>query len=191
MLFKAWRLARLGLFMLLYLLFTFTLIQDDITKSTFLKTLCRTVANIACRNDVENFLVSMDPHHLDIETSDVSLTNALSKALKFATRTGRKVSRAFSFNKSPSKLKRAVSTVMSPFGTLPQQSSMRGATSVNNLADLSLSGTPPTGGFAHPMATPTSRRRTLKNAHWRHLPLEKQAVSSLLGLPTLTKATHM
>ena len=30
----------------------------------------------------ENFLVSMDPHHLDIETSDVSLTNALSKALK-------------------------------------------------------------------------------------------------------------
>ncbi|XP_063843442.1 protein ECT2-like isoform X4 [Scylla paramamosain] len=146
-------------------LFTFTLIQDDITKSTFLKTLCRTVANIACRNDVENFLVSMDPHHLDIETSDVSLTNALSKALKFATRTGRKVSRAFSFNKSPSKLKRAVSTVMSPFGTLPQQSSMRGATSVNNLADLSLSGTPPTGGFAHPMATPTSRRRTLKNAH--------------------------
>lgn len=146
-------------------LFTFTLLQEDVSKSSFLKTLCRTVANIACRNDVENFLVSMDPHHLDIETSDVSLTNALSKALKFATRTGRKVSRAFSFNKSPSKLKRAVSTVMSPFGTLPQQSSMRGATSVNNLADLSLSGTPPSGGFAHPMATPTSRRRTLKNAH--------------------------
>lgn len=144
-------------------LFTFTLIQDDTTKSNFLKTLCRTVANIACRNDVENFLVSMDPHLLDIETSDVSLTNALSKALRFATRTGRKVSRAFSFNKSPSKLKRAVSTVMSPFGTLPQQSSMRGATSVNNLADLSLSGTPPTGGFAQPMATPTSRRRPLKH----------------------------
>lgn len=53
---------------------------------------------------------------------------------RFATRTGRKVSRAFSFNKSPSKLKRAVSTVMSPFGTLPHQSSMRGATSVNSLA---------------------------------------------------------
>ncbi|KAK7079489.1 hypothetical protein SK128_017497, partial [Halocaridina rubra] len=52
----------------------------------------------------------------------------------FATRTGRKVSRAFSFNKSPSKLKRAVSTVMSPFGSISQPSSMRGATSVNNLA---------------------------------------------------------
>ncbi|KAK4293207.1 hypothetical protein Pmani_034076 [Petrolisthes manimaculis] len=146
-------------------LFTFTLLPDDTTKQVFLRTLCRTVANIVCRNDVENILVSMDPHHLDIETSDVSLTNALSKALRFATRTGRKVSRAFSFNKSPSKLKRAVSTVMSPFGTLPHQSSMRGATSVNSLADLSLSGTPPSGGFAQPMSTPTTRRRTLKNAH--------------------------
>ncbi|XP_042228864.1 protein ECT2-like isoform X2 [Homarus americanus] len=146
-------------------LFTFTLLPDDTTKSTFLKTLCRTVANIACRNDVENFLVSMDPHHLDIETSDVSLTTALSKALRFATRTGRKVSRAFSFNKSPSKLKRAVSTVMSPFNTLPHQSSMRGATSVNNLADLSLTGTPPSEVFAQPRATPTSRRRPLKHAH--------------------------
>ncbi|XP_047485177.1 protein ECT2-like isoform X4 [Penaeus chinensis] len=144
-------------------LFTFALMPDDTTKAAFLKILCRTVANVVCRNDVENFLVSMDPHHLDIETSDVSLTNALSKALRFATRTGRKVSRAFSFNKSPSKLKRAVSTVMSPFGTLSQQSSMRGATSVNNLADLSLSGTPPSGGFAQPMATPTPRRRPLKH----------------------------
>ncbi|XP_071524392.1 protein ECT2-like [Panulirus ornatus] len=146
-------------------LLTFTLLPDDINKSSFLKNLCRTVLNIVCRNDEENFLVSMDPHHLDIETSDVSLTNALSKALRFASRTGRKVSRAFSFNKSPSKLKRAVSTVMSPFGTLPQQSSLRGATSVNNLADLPFSGTPPTGGFAQPMATPTPRRRPLKHAH--------------------------
>ena len=43
------------------------------------------------------------------------------------------VSRAFSFNKSPGgKLKRAVSTVMSPFATLPNQS-MRAAASVTNL----------------------------------------------------------
>ncbi|XP_064092134.1 protein ECT2-like [Macrobrachium nipponense] len=146
-------------------LFTFTLTSEETSKAEFLRMLCRTVANVVCRNDVENFLVSMDPHHLDIETSDVSLTNALSKALRFATRTGRKVSRAFSFNKSPSKLKRAVSTVMSPFGSMSQPSSMRGATSVNNLADLSLSGTPPTGGFAQPMTTPTPRRRPLKHAH--------------------------
>jgi hypothetical protein len=36
---------------------------------------------------------------------------------RFATRTRKKVGRAFSFNKTPSKLKRAVSTVMSPFGS--------------------------------------------------------------------------
>lgn len=33
---------------------------------------------------------------------------------KFATKTKLKVGRAFSFNKTPSKLKRAVSTMMSP-----------------------------------------------------------------------------
>ncbi|RXG60096.1 Protein ECT2 [Armadillidium vulgare] len=159
-------------------LFTFTLIPEDITKAAFLKELCSNMASVLCRSDVENFLVPMDPHHLDIDTSDVNITNALSKALRyyksddndddgkllfaflsydlkssflslkykndvevmahycgniFATRTGRKVSRAFSFNKSPSKLKRAVSTVMSPFANSSSQG-MRGATSVNNLA---------------------------------------------------------
>lgn len=34
--------------------------------------------------------------------------------LRFASRTRSKVGRAFSFNKTPSKLKRAVSTMMSP-----------------------------------------------------------------------------
>ena len=52
---------------------------------------------------------------------------------RFAARTGRKVSRAFSFNRSPSRLKRAVSTVMSPFANSGHLS-LRGATSVNNLA---------------------------------------------------------
>jgi len=36
---------------------------------------------------------------------------------RFASRTKMKVGRAFSFNKTPSKLKRAVSTMMSPFGS--------------------------------------------------------------------------
>ncbi|CAL4094312.1 unnamed protein product [Meganyctiphanes norvegica] len=144
-------------------LLTVTLLPEDTSKASFLKNLCRTVANAVSRNDVENFLVSMDPQHLDIETSDVSLTTALNKAIRFATRTGRKVSRAFSFNKSPSKLKRAVSTVMSPFGTISHQGSMRGATSVNNLADLSLSSTPPSGGMSGPLMTPTLIRRPFKN----------------------------
>lgn len=36
---------------------------------------------------------------------------------RFASRTRARVGRAFSFNKTPSKLNRAMSTIMSPFGT--------------------------------------------------------------------------
>lgn len=58
----------------------------------------------------------LESHQLDIDTSDVS-RGTLTKAFKFATRTRLKVGRAFSFNKTPSKLKRAVSSMMSPFGS--------------------------------------------------------------------------
>ncbi|XP_076033603.1 protein ECT2-like isoform X2 [Oratosquilla oratoria] len=146
-------------------LYTFTLHQDDPNngKNNFLKTLCRNMATFMCRNDVENILVSMDPQHLDIETSDVSLASALNKAVRFAAKTSRKVSRAFSFNKSPSKLKRAVSTVMSPFGTLSNPN-MRGATSVNNLVDYTLGATPTSGNnHDHTISTPSSRRKPLRH----------------------------
>lgn len=58
----------------------------------------------------------LEPEQLDIDTSDVS-NGTLSKAFKFANKTRLKVERAFSFNKTPSKLKRAVSSMMSPFGS--------------------------------------------------------------------------
>lgn len=58
----------------------------------------------------------LEPHQLEIDTSDVN-NGTLSKAFKFANRTRMKVGRAFSFNKTPSKLKRAVSSMMSPFGS--------------------------------------------------------------------------
>jgi len=144
-------------------LLAFSLASDDPRqKASFLNTITKTVLNVACRNDAENFLVSMDPHHLDIDMPDTSIVNALSKALKFASRTTRKVSRAFSFNKSPGgKLKRAVSTVMSPFAPPGRGEGgvggLRGAASVTNLAEL---GTPPPLG---PPLTPRSSRRPLKN----------------------------
>lgn len=58
----------------------------------------------------------MDPHSLDIDTSEIN-NGTLSKAFRLANRTRLKVGRAFSFNKTPSKLKRAVSSMMSPFGS--------------------------------------------------------------------------
>ncbi|BES95841.1 RhoGEF [Nesidiocoris tenuis] len=98
-------------------LYSFSVVDEDLDKMSFLKTLCRHTANNAYRADAETFLFSVDDASLlDIETSDVGL-GTLSKAFKFASRTRMKVGRALSFNKTPSKLKRAMSTMMSPFGS--------------------------------------------------------------------------
>ncbi|XP_047107134.1 protein ECT2 [Schistocerca piceifrons] len=121
-------------------LYSFTIADEETEKLGFLRTLCRQMANTVCKTDAENFLMSLDSHQLDIDTSDVAL-GTLSKAFKFASRTRMKVGRAFSFNKTPSKLKRAVSTMMSPFGSTTnltpasQLAQMRLA-SCNNLNEL-------------------------------------------------------
>lgn len=73
----------------------------------------------------------LEPQQLEIDTSDLS-NGTLSKAIKFASRTKMKVGRAFSFNKTPSKLKRAVSSMMSPFG------SSTNLTPANQLAQMKL-----------------------------------------------------
>ncbi|XP_046392945.1 protein ECT2 isoform X2 [Ischnura elegans] len=123
-------------------LFSFTIVEEETQKGTFLKTLCRQLANTVCRADAENFLTSLDPHNLDISTSDV-VVGTLGKAFKFASRTRMKVGRAFSFNKTPTKLKRAVSSMMSPFNSsttnLQSPSSQLGQmrlASCNNLTEL-------------------------------------------------------
>lgn len=121
-------------------IYAFTIADEETEKLGFLRTLCRQMANTVCKTDAENFLMSSDSDHLNIDTSDVAL-GTLSKAFKFASRTRMKVGRAFSFNKTPSKLKRAVSTMMSPFGSTTnltpasQLAQMRLA-SCNNLNEL-------------------------------------------------------
>ncbi|XP_033226947.1 protein ECT2 isoform X5 [Belonocnema kinseyi] len=122
-------------------LFTFTITDEDVNKTNYLRTLCRQMANTVCKADADTFLISADSHQLQIDTSDVAL-GTLSKAFKFASSTKMKVGRAFSFNKTPSKLKRAMSTMMSPFGsthsltpTSQQLAQMRLA-SCNNINEL-------------------------------------------------------
>ncbi|KAF5277685.1 hypothetical protein FQR65_LT03665 [Abscondita terminalis] len=97
-------------------LFSFAITDDEVDKVTFLKTLCKQMATNACTADSDKFLAYLEPQQLDIDTSDIN-NGTLSKAFKFANRTRLKVGRAFSFNKTPSKLKRAVSSMMSPFGS--------------------------------------------------------------------------
>ncbi|XP_015188031.1 PREDICTED: protein ECT2 isoform X4 [Polistes dominula] len=122
-------------------LFSFTIIDEDVNKTNYLRTLCRQMANTVCKADADTFLISLDSHQLEIDTSDVAL-GTLSKAFKFASRTRRKVGRAFSFNKTPSKLKRAMSTMMSPFGSTnsltpaSQQLAQMRLASCNNINEL-------------------------------------------------------
>ncbi|XP_003242704.1 protein ECT2 isoform X3 [Acyrthosiphon pisum] len=94
-------------------LYTFTMTGSNSSanhKNIFLKNISQQVANTVCSG---NILVSLDSQQLDIDTSEIT-TGTLGKAFKFASRTRIKVGRALSFNKTPSKLKRAVSTMMSP-----------------------------------------------------------------------------
>uniref|UniRef100_A0A1Y1K8R5 Protein ECT2 n=1 Tax=Photinus pyralis TaxID=7054 RepID=A0A1Y1K8R5_PHOPY len=132
-------------------LFSFAMTESDVDKVTFLKTLCRQMATNACTADADKFLAYLEHQQLDIDTSDIN-NGTLSKAFKFANRTRLKVGRAFSFNKTPSKLKRAVSSMMSPFGSstnitpASQLAQMRLASysNINELADAhNSSETPP------------------------------------------------
>ncbi|XP_044266145.1 protein ECT2 isoform X2 [Tribolium madens] len=96
--------------------YSFAMPDEDADKAGFLKTLTKQMANNACTPDADKFLAYLESHQLDIDTSDMN-KGTLNKAFKFASRTKLKVGRAFSFNKTPSKLKRAVSSMMSPFGS--------------------------------------------------------------------------
>lgn len=147
-------------------LFSFTMTEDDADKTTFLKTLCRQLANNACTADAEKFLAFLEPQQLDIDTSEVSV-GTLSKAFKFATRTRIKVGRAFSFNKTPSKLKRAMSTMMSPFGSstnivpAPQFANMKLASchNINELGNATDSNeTTSTDALTAPMSVQPTRK---------------------------------
>ncbi|XP_067646398.1 uncharacterized protein pbl isoform X1 [Eurosta solidaginis] len=98
-------------------LHSFTLVDDEVDKVVYLKMLCKQMAENACRTDTVSALLSRTSQELEVDISDVNLST-LSKAFKLAARTRQKVGRAFSFNKTPSKLKRAVSTMMTPpFGS--------------------------------------------------------------------------
>ncbi|XP_048005414.1 protein ECT2 isoform X2 [Leguminivora glycinivorella] len=97
-------------------LYSFMITDDAVDKSHFLRQLCRQMANTVCKADADKFLATLESHQLDIDTSDLALST-LSKVTKFAARTRIKVGRALSFNKTPSKLKRAMSSMISPFGS--------------------------------------------------------------------------
>uniref|UniRef100_A0A672SQ56 Epithelial cell transforming 2 n=1 Tax=Sinocyclocheilus grahami TaxID=75366 RepID=A0A672SQ56_SINGR len=84
------------------LLFSFQLTAEDTFKSTWLKTLCRQVANTICRADAEDLIQSTDPDSVQVSTKDMDST--LSRASRAIKKTSKKVTRAFSFTKTPKRV---------------------------------------------------------------------------------------
>ncbi|XP_028856552.1 protein ECT2 isoform X2 [Denticeps clupeoides] len=84
------------------LLFSFQLTAEDTPKSVWLKTLCRQVANTICRADAEDLIQSTDPDSVQVSTKDMDST--LSRASRAIKKTSKKVTRAFSFTKTPKRV---------------------------------------------------------------------------------------
>ncbi|XP_042368762.1 protein ECT2 isoform X1 [Plectropomus leopardus] len=84
------------------LLFSFQLAGEETVKSAWPRTLCRHVANTICRTDVEDLIQCTDPDSLQVSTKDMDST--LSKASRAIKKTSKKVTRAFSFTKTPKRV---------------------------------------------------------------------------------------
>ncbi|XP_018370733.1 PREDICTED: protein ECT2 isoform X4 [Trachymyrmex cornetzi] len=152
--------------------FSFIITDEEVNKTNYLQTLCRQMALAVRVADADTLLIRYDWHQLEVGTSDVAsgtlkktikslfhnfyleymdpyvfLLNSMCETtlhvpLPFASRTRARVGRAFSFNKTPSKLNRAMSTIMSPFGVtqnLPptnQQIAQMRLGSCNNISSM-------------------------------------------------------
>ncbi|XP_068175497.1 protein ECT2 isoform X2 [Antennarius striatus] len=101
------------------LLFSFQLAGEDAVKSTWLRTLCRHVANTICKADAEDLIQCTEPDSLQVSTKDMDST--LSKASRAIKKTSKKVTRAFSFTKTP---KRVIQRAFMANGTPEEKSQM-------------------------------------------------------------------
>uniref|UniRef100_UPI00358E3946 protein ECT2-like isoform X1 n=1 Tax=Myxine glutinosa TaxID=7769 RepID=UPI00358E3946 len=80
-------------------LFTFGLVGEETTKDAWLQKLSRQVANTICKPDSETLIHCMDPDTIDVTTRVTDST--LSRASRVIKKTSKKVTRAFSFGKTP------------------------------------------------------------------------------------------
>ncbi|XP_075058251.1 protein ECT2 isoform X8 [Mixophyes fleayi] len=99
-------------------LFSFQLTTEEPLKVDWLKMLCRHIANTICKADSENLIYTTDPDSLEVNTKDVDST--LSRASRAIKKTSKKVTRAFSFSKTPKRaLQRALMAHNTPEGRSP------------------------------------------------------------------------
>ncbi|KAE8603925.1 hypothetical protein XENTR_v10014504 [Xenopus tropicalis] len=102
-------------------LFSFQLTTEELPKVDWLKMLCRHVANTICKADAENLIYSTDPDSLEVSTKDVDST--LSRASRAIKKTSKKVTRAFSFTKTPKRALQRALMVQNADGRSPGPSS--------------------------------------------------------------------
>uniref|UniRef100_A0A8C8ZV88 Protein ECT2 n=1 Tax=Prolemur simus TaxID=1328070 RepID=A0A8C8ZV88_PROSS len=90
-------------------LLSFQMTADELPKENWLKMLCRHIANTICKADAENLIYTADPETFEVNTKDMDST--LSRASRAIKKTSKKVTRAFSFSKTPKRaLRRALMT---------------------------------------------------------------------------------
>uniref|UniRef100_A0A8C5DDH5 Epithelial cell transforming 2 n=1 Tax=Gouania willdenowi TaxID=441366 RepID=A0A8C5DDH5_GOUWI len=135
------------------LLFSFQLAAEETVKNTWLRTLCRHVANTICRADAEDLIQCTDPDSLQVSTKDMDST--LSKASRAIKKTSKKVTRAFSFTKTP---KRVIQRAFMANSTPDEKSQM--LSSENRLGSSST--------LAVSSATSWFVSRTRKQSHVKH-----------------------
>jgi hypothetical protein len=122
-------------------MFVFQVVTEELNKLSFLRLVCRNVANSMYRSDPETYLVRVRPEDLDLSTADLSASKGLRS----------KVKKVFSFNKpatplrganplqppsTPNRLKRAVSTMISPLTSRSRLSMTPGSTNPAGEHDL-------------------------------------------------------
>ncbi|XP_059543046.1 protein ECT2 isoform X6 [Myotis daubentonii] len=93
-------------------LLSFQMTSEELPKENWLKMLCRHVANTICKADAENLIYTADPETFEVNTKDMDST--LSRASRAIKKTSKRVTRAFSFSKTPRRvLRRALMTSQS------------------------------------------------------------------------------
>ncbi|XP_031361472.1 protein ECT2 isoform X1 [Lonchura striata] len=99
-------------------LLSFQMTTEDPCKEDWLKMLCRHVANTICKADAENLIYIADPDSVEVNTKDMDST--LSRASRAIKKTSKKVTRAFSFSKTPKRaLRRALMSHSATEGQSP------------------------------------------------------------------------
>nr|CAB3240785.1 protein ECT2 [Phallusia mammillata] len=91
--------------------------SDENSKNQLLKLLAKHRANTVCKAVDENFVCTVNPHELDVCTADLGST--LGRAVRAAKKSSRKLTRAFSFSRTPRRVVQRAVTMLSPSQQLP------------------------------------------------------------------------